>query len=466
MKKVQRPRLVTLAVSLLVCGAGGNITYGSNDPYDGSLDRDAPRGIQIVHFKVPGTRPDEICVIPIHLPFAGYTDKDAAEEKLLATYNFHGTGNTGQDGTVAVCPKLKSTSAAVELYEVPAGAAKPAIETPSYCQSIIKSSKCVAKFKQTDDRYTTTNTAAILGYYHVSRVLGGICEITPAVLRTMDIEQHKKVVQMSSSLGAHGIVAKSWGLFPGYYANPAKSPVAQELFTTDFLQIYGALLQNTSGEEDYAEWERSRTDLPAIRAFQNMSDPRSVKTILGSTAFSQSTVQSLVGMRDMSDMILIDYLLAQSDRLSGGNMSDAAFACSIDSGHVKESPIHKGDQGPSNSVTVKKLIIKDTDAGMFPGSNTFRNKGYLSRISHMDPDTYNRLIAFAQKWKEDPTVRDFFHKECTFTTREVALFDGNLSTAASTLQSRHDAGKLILDLDLDDYFSEKPGSSPTPATPK
>ena len=257
MKTLQRSRMTIMVVAMVAYGAGSKFNYGSNDIYNGSLDRDAPRGTQILHFKVPNARPDEICVIPLHLPFARYADNDTAEERVLGSYNFYGTGNTRQDVSVAICPKLKSTSAAVELYEVPDGSTRPAVETVSYCQSVMKSGKCVAKFKQTDDRYTTTNTAAILGYYHVSRVLGGICEITPAMLRTMDIEQHKKVVAMASSLGAHGIVAKSWGLFPGYYANPGKSAVAQELFTTDLLQIYGALLQNTSGEEDYAEWERS-----------------------------------------------------------------------------------------------------------------------------------------------------------------------------------------------------------------
>ena len=38
-----------------------------------------------------------------------------------------------------------------------------------------------------DNVHTTTCTPAILGYYHLARALGDICEIKPAVLRTMDI---------------------------------------------------------------------------------------------------------------------------------------------------------------------------------------------------------------------------------------------------------------------------------------
>jgi hypothetical protein len=79
----------------------------------------------------------------------------------------------------------------------------------SYCRSLEKNGKCVAKFKQIDNVHTTTSTAAILGYYHVSRALGDICEIKTAVLRTMDVEQHKQLVRLAFELGAKGLVGKS-----------------------------------------------------------------------------------------------------------------------------------------------------------------------------------------------------------------------------------------------------------------
>ena len=396
--------------------------------------------------------PEEICVVPNHLPFAAYRDSDATEENALAGYNFYGDGTTDRDGTVAICPKLKSTSAAVEIYEVKSGTPKPSMETAAYCQSVIKNGRCLAKFKQTDDRYTTTNTAAILGYYHISRALGDICEISPAVLRTMDIEQHKQIVSMAAKLGAHGLVGKSWDLFTQYYANPARSSVAQQLFTSDFQQIYGGLLQNTSGEEDYGAWEASRDNLPRTKTFQNMADSRPAAAILGSSAFSQVNLQNFVAMRDMADMILLDYLLSQSDRLSGGNMNDRTVVYTFKDAHLIETMLHKGQQLPPNAIAVKKLVIKDTDAGMFTGSNIFAKLGYLPRISHMNPETYNRLQDLASKWKNDPNVKTFFHRECTFTNSEISLFDRNLSAAATTLQARHAAGKLLLDLDMDSYF--------------
>jgi hypothetical protein len=421
------------------------------DRYQGSLDREAPRGVNIVKYNVAPGRPEEICVIPKHLPFGNYRETDAADEQQLARYDFNKMGNTPDDGAVAICPKNKSTSAAVELFNIAQGSSKPAEETADYCTGIRKNSKELAKFKQTDNVFTTTSTAAILGYYHVSRVLGDICHIEPTLLRTMDIEQHKKVVKLASELGIHGTVGKSWNLFNKYYANPGGSSVAEAIFTNDFLQIYGALIEKTKGDELFAEWLQAGSNLSSTRAFRNMADSRPVKSIIGSSTFNQSVVQSLVGMRDMSELILLDYLLGQSDRLTGGNISDYNTIYYLDGNHVKSSRKQEDVPPDSNKVTVKELTIVDTDAGLL-NQNVFEQKGYLNQICHMHPDTYERLIDFAKRWKTDPSVKMFFHQECVFTASQGARFEKYLMNAANAMEARHTNGKLLLDLSLDDYF--------------
>ena len=438
------------------------------DIYEGSLHREAERGTSTVTFKVPEGRPDEICVIPRHLPFAKYRGKDGAkdiaDEKKLAGYDFYKAG-TAESGAVAPIPKRTSTSAALDVYELPAGTSRPQELTASYCSGVEKAGKCVAKFKQTDNQFTTTSTAAILGYYHVARALGDICEIKPAVLRTMDIEQHKKVVHIASELGVHGTIAKSWDLFNQYYANPKGSGVASALFTSDFTQIYGALLENTTGEENYSDWLNAGSDLSSTRAFQRMADSRNAASILGSNAFTQANVQALVAMRDMSELILLDYLLAQSDRLTGGNISDYSFAYYLEGGKVKSVKASKASDIPAGTpqVTVKKLTIKDTDAGLL-NSNVFEQKGYLSQIHHMHPGTYDGLQTLAQKWTADPTVKQFFHRECTFSNSQVTRFEKYLLNAATTLRSRKDNGTLHLDLDLDTYFQGVTTTTSTTST--
>jgi hypothetical protein len=271
----------------------------------------------------------------------------------------------------------------------------------------------------------------------------------------MDIEQHKRLVKMAADLGIHGTVRKSWDLFNRYYANPSTSSVARTLFTKDFMQIYGAIEKQPHGAEHYAEWLKVGSNLSATRAFQNMADSRPVQAILGSREFNQANVQALVAIRDMSEMILIDYLMAQSDRLTGGNISDFPTIYFQDQGKIKHARKADGVPSGAKSITVKKLIIADNDAGLL-NQNVFEQKGYLNRISHMHPETFARLIDFAQRWKSDPSVKAFFHQECTFSNTQVARFEKYLLNAAQVLQSRKDHGQLRLDLSLDDFFASQP----------
>jgi hypothetical protein len=110
-------------------------------------------------------------------------------------------------------------------------------------------------------------------------------------------------------------------------------------------------------------------------------------------------------------------------------------------------------------VIVRKLTIKDTDAGLL-NANVFEQKGYLERIRHLHPRTYECLQTLAREWEEDPSVRAFFHQECTFSESQLARFEKYLRQAATTLRKRHENGTLHLDLDLDAYF-QSPDSPPS-----
>src|ERR1041385_6718372 len=151
-----------------------------------------------------------------------------------------------------------------------------------------------------------------------------------------------------------------------------------------------------------------------------MADSRSVEAILGSRDFTQTNVQALVGMRDMSEMILLDYLLAQSDRLTGGNISDYNFTYYRDGDKVKSVKTSKATDLPADAtkVLIKKLTIKDTDAGLL-NTNVFEKKGYISQISHMHPNTFASLQTLATKWRDDPTGKEFFHRACAFSHSQL-----------------------------------------------
>ena len=57
------------------------------------------------------------------------------------------------------------------------------------------------------------------------------------------------------------------------------------------------------------------------RRLANVTNSQSAAKIIGSRSFTQSAAQSLLAMRDMSEMLLIDTLMQQNDRTSGGNIA-------------------------------------------------------------------------------------------------------------------------------------------------
>ena len=189
----------------------------------GSLDPNVPRGISISKFAVPGTSIQESCIVPKHIPFGEYRKADENREHELCKYNFYeSSGTTDSSGAVVVCPKTSSTSAGVLLYDIPDGHGKSELQTTAMCLSLETKNrpasdvKEIAKFKQTDDDRTCTSASSILGYYHLSRALGDIALIAPAVIRTMDFDQHGKIVNQALAIGKvaqNRALKKSWSNF-------------------------------------------------------------------------------------------------------------------------------------------------------------------------------------------------------------------------------------------------------------
>jgi len=86
------------------------------------LQRDAERGTNTITFQVPGGRPDEIAFVPKHLSFCRLSGqdgaKDIADENQLASYDL--IKRPGGVWRHSHCSKRTSTSAAVDVYQIPA----------------------------------------------------------------------------------------------------------------------------------------------------------------------------------------------------------------------------------------------------------------------------------------------------------------------------------------------------------
>jgi hypothetical protein len=432
----------------------------------GSFDPTSPRGMSTSKLSVPGKSAQEICIVPNHLLFADYRKGDGKKEQDLCKYNFYEpSGTTDSSGAVVVCPKTSSTSAGVLLFDVPDGQTKAALQNSSKCVAIEandrpKGVKQIAKFKQTDDDRTCTSTSAILGYYHVSRALGDIAQVAPAVIRTMDFDQHDKVVKEALSIGKitrNRSLSKSWSNFNAFKSGSSKNPAS--LFTIDNTQIFGALVAKDHGTATYKEWVTSagsgQTNISAVSAYGKVTNAQSAAKIIGSRTFTQSAAQTLLAMRDMSEMLLIDTLMQQNDRTSGGNIAASTEVVYLDGTNYKTDKTAKNVPPGAPQFTVKRLHLVDNDCGLIEGPGANVKQGYLGKVNHMHPKTYVRLMQLADKWEHDPSVKTFFQTEALFSPAQITSFGNILLKTRDTLRAKCKQSDYFLDLDMDDYFNGK-----------
>jgi hypothetical protein len=432
----------------------------------GSFDSSAPRGMSTAKFAIPGKPTQEICIVLKHLAFADYRKSDEKRERELCKYNFYEpSGTTDSSGAVVVCPKTSSTSAGVLLYSIPDGQIKAALQTASKCVAIEskngpKGIKQIAKFKQTDDDRTCTSTSSILGYYHVSRALGDIAQVAPAVIRTMDFDQHDKVVRQAlsiSKVARNRNLRKSWSNFTGYRSGSSKNPAS--LFTVDDTQIFGALIAKDHNTAPYREWVTSsgsgQTNIGAVSAYRDVANSQPAAKIIGTRNFTQAAAQRLLAMRDMSEMLLIDTLMQQNDRTSGGNIDFSTEVVYQDGSDYKTGKSGKTVPPGTPQFTVKRLHLVDNDCGLIEGPGKVVKQGYLNSVDHMHPKTYLGLMQLANKWETDPSVKAFFQTEALFSPGQINSFGKILLKARDTLRAKCKASSHFLDLDMDDYFNGK-----------
>ncbi len=409
-------------------------------------------GRKIEVFPVTG-RPNEICVLPRHPEGFDYSPKDSKNEEKLCAMDFHSPAAVGNKTPVAICPKTNSTNPGLDIHELATGASKSDFENKN-CGLADRGAKKVAKFKTS---ITCSYTGSILGYYHLSAALGGAGDVPIAVVRSMDIEKHKPYTSRALKLTQGEFINSLWGQVQREENNPSR--LGGRMFTSDLKQIYGALTKNPTDEARYSEINSGRMD-----TFMASAQAKRVFSSQGVGALAPRTLAGaaaiLVQMKDISDMLLLDYIFKQQDRF--GNIHKVDFFYFTDpSGKVDKVKVEdvneKKEPMPAGAVPVQKMLLKDNDCGNRPGHEKNITDAHLSSIRHMSPKTYKRLQWLAQNW--DAKFKDFFGKEALlaepdlFGSRGLELVTKNVKMAAKILKDNCTTGKLLLDLDLEDHLA-------------
>jgi hypothetical protein len=408
-------------------------------------------GAKQVELPVPG-RKAEICIAPKHFSDGKYSDEDVKAEDQLCKVDVN--------SNAAVCPKINSTNPGLDIYSLPQGMTPNQVEA-ARCK--VSGAKKIAKYKLST---SCSYTPSILGYYHLSRILGDIGNVPPAVLRTFDLQNHVALGRKAlAETRPNTLIHQTWAGLMAQLTAGGNGRRRDLLLTDDLSQSYGALSVNPAEEKFYQEFFNSGANNVA-RAV-NFRDRNPIVTLLGRNAevstfvgrsFTTDNVQKMLQLRDAADLIVIDTLMSQQDRF--GNIHYVETYYYHDSkelnpnGSAKLQSIRKltSEQAAQlGAVQVKEMLLKDNDCGVAK-QNVAKQTGLADHIAHIDPNTYRRVLEL-DGVADSPETKEFFIQGLVFTPNDYAVMRKNLKELATRLHQACSQGKLRLDLDLQEHFS-------------
>lgn len=434
--------------------------------------------------KSPSGR-DELCVTANRLIPKAYNDNDTKDEADLCAYNFY--------TNMALCPKMSSTNPGVLIGKIIEG--KTRAQTMALCSSGQVSIK--AKFKSS---ISCSYTPSILGYYHLSKMLKA-GNVPAAVLRTMDKQEHYGVTLNALKMASSGdAIYSTWSTFKKAHENNTNNNIIDA--SRGF--VYGALSENPKKEYRYREmsgpykYETRYETFFAQAPYQKIINPASVETMFTSSDL-RSRLQTILTMKDLSDVVLMDTIMNQEDRVGNIHYKMAWYTKSVDPSTNEISFKREGSKAEmkpaieaitsmksvdevkkmsswiipekelaiqaAGGLLVQEMILKDNDCGVDVNTRTnmMRKNDGLERVRHMSARTYKKFIEL-YKTAQKPEFKTWLIKEMQFTAADAGnvtdasgkSFYANLNKAYSILNKNCKSGVLKLDLNVDDLISGKP----------
>lgn len=403
----------------------------------------------------------ELCATPRKWAGANYTESDTKKESTLCKYDFY--------STVGICPKYSSTNPGLMIIEPDENFSKQAIDS-SNCDLKALGLKTDAKFKQS---ITCSYTPSILGYYHLSRILGDVGRVPVSVFRSIDIKTHKAQTTKAVNYLRNSKLAikDSWATLEKVHASPQNYP---NLVDRSGTQMFGALSDNVRNEEQYIEvsglgsYDTRYERFIKQRPYRLVSSPPGPQQIVGSSDFTR-LAQTALQMKDVSDMVIIDTLMNQQDRIGNIHYKFVWYAihpqnltlerfkskAKIKNGKITIPQEEQTTMANRKAVLLKEMILKDNDCGVNK-TNMMRRVSAIEGLKHVSYRTYANLLSFEQALA-GASAKDFFMKELLFTEADYSLLKRNALFARQVLVKKCQSGELKFDIDLEDYI---PGTLP------
>jgi hypothetical protein len=383
--------------------------------------------------------------------------------------------------SVGVCPKIHGTQPGLEIYD---------LATTTLDKRQFEAARCkipgrlhgskgkprgaikAAKFKTA---VFSSEAESMLFYFHFSRLLGNLGHVQPAAWRTVSARSYRQwardALARQIKVPSSGFsTVDGWEILDGLL-DPRTRPrprivSARKRMMVDLTLAWGAIVENPRGErERRALCLGGSKGLAHPSGFRAMGFYRLVSS-RKPLAAQRFDLQTLACARDYTDMIILDHVFNQIDRM--GNIHQKTYYHSIDDqGRLTWS----GKESPG-AVPLKRLVMKDNDDGLkWKIRSIISAIGLVDEIRHLDPTVYARTQWLAGLMT-DPATRDavkqWFVQSVRVSEGHYDVVRGRFLEVADKFKKRHDSGQLQLDLDLaaavQGVTTRRPPSAPRSAS--
>ena len=449
----------------------------------GSLSAAAVTGGTVITHPSPN-KIEERCVILYKMPGGEYSSKDSKEEQAYCKIDLYRK-------SIAMCPKIWSTSPGTIIYQLYAGPYKG--NAKKFEASVCSKGKSAVnyttgkhlKFKNTMNMKGTSGTfsTASLLYYHFSRYFDTHIHVPVAVQRTMDNKEHsQRITQRGAKLTSRkkGLIHEAWQDMKKAQQKPELYKPTDELFTKDRKQIYGVLLHSPGkrygvlmngtrksgwGDGQNNDFQKTppflalRSSQPLKKAIPEGIEEAEKDPLIKKAIKSEISDQQMAyWMQDLTEITLLDYIFSQQDRV--GNIDFEEYWYWKKGSNIRKK--HARTKTPAKNLAkhkplrIQETFLNDNDAGGRKIYSNFTKKTkMLEKIRHFNPDTYRQLIRldkdFSKKGKLYAYVKDSFG----LSEQQLQQIVTNTNHAAAILKGSCKEKKLRFDLDPDKFFAKK-----------
>lgn len=434
----------------------------------------------------------ERCVRITPVPGGRYHASDIEDETSLCAIDLY-------SDEIAICPKNWSTSAALIVYDISTG--RLAGERTKFQEKVCEGGKVakyvakdrLARIKITMNQEGASNvfTPSPILYYHLSRYFGFSTAVPIGVWRSIDKDVFLNEVALGGvalSEGRSHLAQNNAGWRtlvdvindPASYSRPGSFGTAEDILTTDQSQIYGVMyhdrggdpygpeINGVSAESDrmavrYRAFRKTpvlialSTDAPLSQSIENGMNKGAAALAADAAEIDEVSVNQMAfWMREMSEILLLDFILGQQDRIT--NIDYTPYYYWLEDGEVRIEPVEKLKPGeghiPPDAVSIARSEINDNDAG---GRDEYDNHTMQSQLleglRHFDAGVYSRLYALHSDFRAGGPIHAWLSTSLGLEEDQIEMIVANTIRATEILRSSCLLGTLRFDLDPEHFFA-------------